>query len=525
MADGDEVLYASGFGEANRSWGTPNAPDTRFRIGSVTKQFTAALVLQLAEQGLVDLDAPIRHYLPDYPAPQGDRVTVHQLLSHTSGIPEHVGQPGFADLMRDPVAPDSFLAVFSGRDLEFEPGRQFNYTNSGYYVLGVLIERLTGQSYAEALQARLLGPLGLTNSGYDNGATIVEQAARGYTRAGNGYQHAPYFDPSVPYAAGMIYSTAHDLFRWTRALHAATPFEASETLDQMITPVLNDYAYGLGVSDLAVGGETVRAIGHDGSVPGFSAFVVYFPDEARTVVALDNAQGGTRTVALNVARVLYGQPVPSPSQAVGSLLESLIESEGIDAAEARYRDLLAHGGAGYDIREGQLNNLGYLLLERGETETAIRIFALNVDAYPDSWNPYDSLGEAYLVAGDTARSIASYQEALLRYPGATSAREALERLGADATSEGVIVAVPTLERYVGRYALVGGPEVEVTREGPQLFAEPEGEPRFTLVPMNDRRFYIPRVDAYVTFDAQGDGPAPALTLEAGPDPMRGERVK
>lgn len=525
VAEGDDVVYENGFGEADRSWDIPNGPDTRFRIGSVTKQFTAALTLQLVEEGLVDLEAPITRYLPDYPAAQGDRVTVHHLLSHTSGIPEHVGADGFSDIMRDPVAPDSFLAVFSGGDLDFEPGSAFHYSNSGYYVLGVLIEHVTGQSYADALRDRLFEPLGLADTRYDDGEAIIEHAARGYSRAGSGYRHADYFDPSVPYAAGMISSTARDLLRWTRALHAAEPFEKEETLERMTTPVMNDYAYGLGASELDVAETPVRAFGHDGDVPGFSSFVVYFPEYERTVVVLDNTQGGTRSVAMDVARVTFGQSVQSPGKSIASLLQTIIETDGIDAAEARYRAIRADEGSDSDLGEGQLNNLGYALLGRGEVEAAIRIFALNVEAHPEAWNPHDSLGEAYLVAGDSARAAESYQRALALNPAATSAREALERLGVDAETEEVTVPVEVLERYVGRYELRRGVVIEVTREESRLFAEATGQPRFELTPVSATRFYVAQVEAYLAFAQDGDGPAPSLTLEGGAGDMRAERVE
>ena len=525
VADGEDVVYEGGFGEADRAWGIPNTPDTRFRIGSVTKQFTATLVLQLVEQGLVDLDVPITRYLPDYPAKQGDRVTVHHLLSHTSGIPEHVGAPGFSDLMRDPVAPDSFLAVFSGEDLDFEPGSEFRYSNSGYYVLGVLIEHVTGQPYAVALRERLLAPLGLADTGYDDGSEIIRHAAKGYTRVGNGYEHAPYFDPSVPYAAGMISSTARDLFRWTRALHSAEPFENRETLEMMTTPVLNDYAYGLGVSDLPVGESPVRAIGHDGDVPGFSAFVVYFPDEARAVVVLDNTGDPTLPVALNVARVLYGQPVEYPQQPIGSLLERVIESEGIKAAVARYRSIRADDDGDYDLGEDQLNDLGYAYLERGEVDIAIQVFTLNVEAHPGAWNPYDSLGEAYLAAGDRERAAANYQRALGLNPASTSTRETLEWLGVNTETEEVTVPVDVLENYVGQYSPGRGIVIDVTREGSRLYAEATGQPTFELIPISEIRFYIPQVETYITFVREGDGRAESLTVQGGVGDMRAERFE
>lgn len=524
-AEGDRIVYEGGVGEADRSWHVPNGPDTRFRIASVTKQFTAALVLQLWEEGLLDLDAPLTRALPGYPAAQGDRVTVHQLLSHTSGIPEHVGAEGFDAVMRDPVAPADFLALFSDRPLDFEPGSAYRYSNSGYVILGVLIERLTGQSYAEALQTRLLAPLGLTDTGYDDGATVIEHAASGYTDGPNGVQHAPYLDPSVPYAAGMLSSTVRDLFRWTRALHRGEPFQNDATLTRMLTPVLNNYAYGIGVSTLPLGDEAVQMIGHSGGIPGFSSFLLYLPASERTVAVIDNTSRSTQPVALDVARLLSGVAPDAVQQPIGRVLDAVLVADGIDAAEARYREIRASGAPGYDLGEDELNALGYALLARGETEAAIRILALNVEAYPEAWNPHDSLGEAYLAAGDSERAIASYQRALALNPAAESARDALQRLGAEASTDAVTVPAAALASYVGRYALRPGLELVVTRDGDRLFAQPPGQSVQELVPVSERQFVVPAMGAQVTFERRGDGPAEAVAIRVDGQNLRGERVE
>ncbi len=524
VADGGEVIYERGFGEADRSWGIPNAPNTRFRIASLTKQFTAALVLQLVEAGEIALDAPVTHYLPDYPAAQGDRVTVHHLLSHTSGIPEHLGLPGFDDMKRRPFAPDSFLAVFSGLPLDFEPGSQFRYSNSNYYLLGVIIEHVTGQPFAAALRERLLAPLGLEDTGYDDGATVIDRLARGYTRVGAGYEHAAYFDPSVPYAAGMMYSTARDLVTWTQALHRGVPFERAETLERMTTPVLSDYAYGLGISMLPLGPSPVRAIGHSGGIFGFSTFLLHFPDEDRTVAVLANTEESTQPIAFDLARILYGQPVEPPTRPVGQVVAAVLDAEGIDAAIARYREIRASEAEAYDLGEDQLNALGYLTLGRGDVEAAIHLFELNVEMYPESWNPYDSLGEAYLAAGDRERAAASYQRALVLNPTSESTRAALEGLGAAVPDTEVRVPVEVLERYVGQYALRPGMVIVVTLESDRLFGEAPGQPVRELIPTSETRFRIPAMDAQIRFVAD-DGPAEGLILDVDGQTMTAARVE
>ena len=525
VADGDEVIYERGVGLADRSWGVANAPDTRFRIASLTKQFTAALVLQLVEAGDLDLDAAVTRVLPDYPAAQGDRVTVHHLLSQTSGIPEHLGLPGFDDMKRRPYAPDSFLAVFSGLPLDFEPGSRFAYSNSNYYLLGVLIEHVTGQPFAVALRERLLAPLGLADTGYDDGAAVIDRMASGYTRVGSGYQHATYLDPSVPYAAGMMYSTARDLVAWTRALHRGEPFARAETLERMTTPVHDGYAYGLGVSMLPLGAAPVRAIGHSGGIFGFSTFLLYFPDADRTVAVVANTEDRTQPIALALAQILYGQEVEAPTQPVGRALEALVKAEGVEAAVARYRQIRETEADAYDLGEDQLNGLGYLLLGRGDVAAAVRLFELNVEVYPASWNPHDSLGEAYLAAGDRDRAVASYRRALALNPTSESSRDALERMGADIPDTAVRVPAEVLARYVGRYALQPGMDIEITLDGETLFAEPTGRTPAELIPTSQTQFVTPGDDARVTFVSEDGGPASRILVTLGGRDMTAPRVE
>jgi CubicO group peptidase (beta-lactamase class C family) len=156
VAEHGQVIYKKGFGLATMEWNIPNTPETKFRLGSITKQFTAAVVLQLIEEGKLRLDGRICDYLPEYPKKSGELVTIHQLLTHTSGIPSYTGLPDFFEKMsRDPYSPMDFLKVFSGLDFEFEPGSKFRYNNSGYFLLGAIIEKVSGGSYEKVLQERI----------------------------------------------------------------------------------------------------------------------------------------------------------------------------------------------------------------------------------------------------------------------------------------------------------------------------------------------------------------------------------
>lgn len=212
VAEKVRVIYKKGHGFANMEWKIPNESDTKFRLGSITKQFTSVLILQLVEQGKIKLDGKLTEYLPDYRKDTGDKVTVHQLLNHTSGIPSYTGQPGFFEnVSRNPFTVSDFVKKHCSGDLEFEPGTKYSYNNSGYFLLGAIVEKVSGKTYEQMLNENIFGPLGMKNSGYDNHNPLIEKRATGYSKRGKAYINSPYLDMSIPYAAGSLYSTVDDL--------------------------------------------------------------------------------------------------------------------------------------------------------------------------------------------------------------------------------------------------------------------------------------------------------------------------
>lgn len=318
-ADG-EVVFEAGFGQADMAWDVPNRPDTRFRISSTTKQFTAALVLTLVEEGRIELDGRVTDYLADYPAAQGDRVTIHHLLSHSSGIPSYTTPAFMADAVRDPHPPDSLLALFSGLALEFEPGARWAYSNSGFILLGAIVETVTGKPYEVALRERVLDPLGLDDTGYGHYEEVIERLASGYVRTEDGYARAPYLDTTVPYSAGMLYSTVRDLYAWDQALYGAGPFRDSATTTLLFEPRARlppelsaeahlppSYAYGWFVGDVPVAGRKVRVIEHGGGIFGFATAFQRMPEERNTIILLDNTSSASvREIARGIMTILYG---------------------------------------------------------------------------------------------------------------------------------------------------------------------------------------------------------------------------
>jgi CubicO group peptidase (beta-lactamase class C family) len=313
VADHGQVVYERAVGEANRELHVPNSVATRFRIASTTKQFTAALVLRLVEQGKLRLDGRIVDYLPDYPRPQGERVTLHQLLSHTAGLPDYPRLPRFYDDRATRAHTTAELvALFDSLPLTHEPGARWDYSNSHYVVLGAVIERVTGESYATALRTRLLEPLGLRETAYDDPLPVVEGRAAGYVRTPDGIVNAPFIDPSVVFAAGMLRSTTHDLLRWAGLLREGRVFRDSASAAAMFKAhadtglPLGGYGYGVFVGTQTLGGRAVRVVQHGGTIHGFAAGFWRMPDEDRVVVVLDNTMN-PKVPALTaaLAGVLY----------------------------------------------------------------------------------------------------------------------------------------------------------------------------------------------------------------------------
>jgi CubicO group peptidase (beta-lactamase class C family) len=291
MTIGDKTVLDRGYGMANREWRIANTPDTKFRIGSITKQFTAAAIFRLQEQGKLNINDRLKTYLPDVPAAWAD-VTLYQILTHTSGIPDFFYVPGFDALKSQSVTPTDLIALVRDKQLGFAPGTKWNYSNTGYDLLGLIIEKLSGQRYTAYIEDNFIKPLGMNDTGYDDAASILPRRASGYVRNGAVVRNAGYIDVSVLYAAGGLHSTVGDLMIWEKALYGGHVLSAA-SLHTMTTPFIatdmpgGDYACGLFVQKIA--GHT--AIGHPGFIDGFNAEIVSIPDKQMIIVVLANISG------------------------------------------------------------------------------------------------------------------------------------------------------------------------------------------------------------------------------------------
>ena len=308
VARDGHILYQRAFGYANLEWKIPNDLQTRFEIGSMTKQFTALLVLQFVNDGKMNLDGHLSDYLPYYRKDIGNRVTVRQLLSHTSGIPNFISAPGFLDgpASRTTYTVKDFAQKYCSGDLEFEPGTRFHYSNSGYFLLGAILEEVSGSSYEHLLKDRIFTPVGMNDSGYADAETIIPHRASGYERSNNGLQNARFYDMSIPFAAGALYSTVGDLLLWDQALYGQRLLPA-DLRDLLFKPNLESYGFGWGILIPKPGspnaGETILM--HGGAIFGFQSLIERVPKQKELIVLLDNTDSPKLLeIGLEIRRVL-----------------------------------------------------------------------------------------------------------------------------------------------------------------------------------------------------------------------------
>jgi CubicO group peptidase (beta-lactamase class C family) len=305
-------LYEKAFGLANREWNIPNDLETKFEIGSMTKQFTAMLILQFANEGKIRLDGHLSDYLPYYRQDTGKRITMGQLLSHTSGVPNFTSLPGFLDgpESRTHYGVQEFVQKYCSGDLEFEPGTKFNYSNSGYFLLGAILEQVSGRSYESLLQEHIFGPLGMKDSGYTHIETLISHRAAGYERTGSGFQNARFYDMSIPFAAGALYSTVGDLFLWDQALYGEQLLP-EKLRDLLFKSNLENYGYGWVMLIPAVGspyaGERIPM--HGGAIFGFQSVIQRIVQHRESIILLDNSDSPKLLeIALQIRRVLAQNP-------------------------------------------------------------------------------------------------------------------------------------------------------------------------------------------------------------------------
>jgi len=430
VAGKGQVVYKGAFGLANREWNIPNTIDTRFMIGSISKPLTAMLTLIQVKKGLLNLDETLDHYLSAFQNKPAGKVTIRQLLSHTSGMPNYDIIPDFFPrISRQHYSREDYLKIYIDSALAFIPGTRYNYSSWGYFTLGYLVEQVTGKSYADLMKSEIFDKLGMMASGSYFHTQVIPKRATGYEYSLGSYTSSDFRDQSNTMGTGDIYSSVEDLLKFHLAIANYSLIDKKLT-DEMLTPGIKPADYGFGWFNKNFSyddGDSVRVNFHLGMTDGFISFLLRIPSTNSMVVILCNSSptdffGITR----NLVKLLYGKEVKL-KQPVHKLVEREIGAKGVAAAVAKYKEV-AHDTSRYYVDWISMNFLADQLLQQKRYEDARVIAENNVLEFGNRDLVMVTMGNIYGKLGLKEDAIRSYKRALEITPGFEEARNRLKEL-------------------------------------------------------------------------------------------------
>lgn len=499
ITEDGKTAYRHERGLANVEAKSSISPTTSFRYASITKQFTAAAIMKLVDQGKVSLDDPLTKYLPDYPGP-GGAATVRQLLNHTSGIMPYTQIPAWAEKANAGAiaTTQSLIDVFKDVPLQFQPGEKYSYNNSGYVLLGAILEKVTGKSWDEAIVSTVTGPLGLKSIMSGVHEPHVRGMATGYTDENGKIVPSPSIHMSNPHAAGALIGTADDLARWGHALHSGkvvSPASCALMTTAQKTNDGQDIAYGFGLAPGDVRGR--KSVGHNGNIHGFSSGSVYVAEPRIFVAVLSNSDSlnESATLATRLAAAAIGDPFPEftaqpvDMKAVAPLLGSY-------ALPVGDRLFFERGGKLYTRRSG----------------------GRELEAFPAGGNRF-FYGSDGLTWFSITTDAAGKRVMEMHHDGASEPERSMWAGPVPAEKVAVIVPADLLESYVGTYTSPIG-EFLITRKDDRLEVKLGGQPSIGMKAVSNTEFEIAEVGAKLTFSNVVDGKAGAMTLD-----QRGQTIE
>ena len=488
VARGDEILLSKGYGSANLEWDIPNTPNTKFRLGSVTKQFTAASILLLEERGKLTTDDLVKKFMPDAPA-AWDKITIFHLLTHTSGIPNFTAFPDYQSQQPFAATPEKLVARFRDKPLDFEPGEKWSYSNSGYVLLGYVLEKASGETYENFVQANIFEPLGMKDSGYDSNSAILLRRAAGYARGKDGAVNAGFIHMSIPFSAGALYSTTEDLLRWEQGLFGGKVLSAA-SLAKMTAPFKSDYACGVSVR--TVSGHKV--IDHGGGIEGFNTFLAYYPEHKLTVVALANLNGrAPQEIVTRLAALARGENVELPSERkeISVAPQILEQYVGTYELEPKINMMIR-------LQDGQL-------ISQLSGQGKVPLFATSESKF------FPKVVDAEIEFGRDEKGAVTY---LVLHQGGRD-RKAPRTSDTVVERKEIAVSSEILAQYAGTYELRPGFDMVITLEGDQLISQATGQGKIPLFAESETKFFPKVMDAEIEFLKDDQGAVSHLVLHQG----------
>jgi len=484
IKDGKPVLRRA-YGMADTGKNVKMAPEMALRLGSITKQFTSTAILMLAEEGKLSVDDDITRHLPDYPT-RGKKITIEHLLTHTSGIVSYTGKPGYVTGMTRDVSVAGMIDSFKNDPLDFEPGSQYRYNNSGYFLLGAIIEKISGQSYASFLEQRIFKPLGMRDTYYEGVGASRAPVAAGHTRTASGYGAARPLSMTQPYAAGSLVSTVDDLARWDAAIAAGkllkpASWQRAFTSYRLADGKATGYGYGWDLNK--VQGQT--AMGHGGGINGFTTHALRFPDQKVYVAVLTNSDAGPANPAV-VARKAAGIAIGKPYR---EFKEVALGGAALDAVTGTYE--VEKGVQRVFRRSGD----GLVMQRSGRPQVEVKAASENEFFVPGALDWFAFQREGGASSGGKVTGVMHYQDG----------NPVLNpRIGdAPAARKAVKIDHALFDARIGRYELAPGFVLELTREGDRYFTQATGQSKVEIFPMSETVFFSDQVDAEISFEPAG----------------------
>ena len=506
VAKGGQILLRKGYGLANLELGVPIQPDMVFEVGSLTKQFTSAAILLLQERGKLSVADDVTKYLPDYPT-HGQKITLDHLLTHLSGVPDYTSLPEWLPRVREDLTVQQIIDLFKDKPLDFSPGEKWSYSNSGYILLGAVIEKASGKSYEDFVEQEIFAPLGMKRSRYGHQNEVVPGRVAGYEKGeDDGYKIADYVSMTQPYAAGALLSTVDDLALWAEALAGGKLLEKASlermtTSAKLISGQSTHYAYGLGISSE----DGMQILEHGGGIPGFTSYLLTIPDQRLLVIVLSNNRSqepSPNMLAFRVTMKALGKPVE--------------ERKGVDLDPTMLADYVGV----YRFDEKTLRAIS----REGNKLFAHRSGGETYEILPVSRDDffYPALESRLHFRRDDQGKITG-MDFLQRFGPGDVGVKTDEPLPPERQAAQVDPAL--YDSYVGVYELSPGFLLTVTREGDHLMTQATRQPKVEVFPESETKFFLKVVDAQIEFQRGPDGKATGLTLYQGGQVIPAKKVR
>ena len=488
-----KTIYRKAVGKSSLELDVDMVSENVFMLASITKQFTAVAILMLEEQGKLSLNDPITKFIPDYPT-HGKTITVHHLLNHTSGIKSYTGIGNLVEVARNDKTLDELIDYFKDEPMDFDPGEEFRYNNSGYVLLGKIIEVLSGDTYENYIEKHMFDRLGMKSSSYGNNRELVINRVEAYEEEDSGYVNASYLSMTLPHAAGALTSTIDDMLKWQNALTNNTLIK-STSLDKAINgSKLNNgehipYGYGLGEMNL----KGSKGYTHSGGIFGTSTNGIYLIDEDVYVVGLSNCScNDIGAVTRNLAATAIGKPFPTMKDVITLSEDKMKQWVGAyEFEDGAIRHIF--------IKDGQLKSM-----RESETNTIFEIFPLSENRFM-----FKDSGTEYMFS----KTAEGKRQAIFTANKESIGKEVNKPMP-EARKE-ITLSNTVLKPYAGKYELAPNFHVEVTIEDNQIFAQATGQGKFEIFAENESTFFAKVTPLKVTFNKNDSNKIESFTLYQG----------